>query len=92
MDIQTLLIIILAILTVCIVAVSIYLIITLKELRGTLHRADNVLEDVETVTKTVSTPAAAITMLANFMYDAVSTVKSVTSIADHSSSRNKNHK
>ena len=61
MDLQILLIFILAVLTVVLVGVGIYVILVLKEFRETLQKANLIIDDVENITNVVSNPLSVIT-------------------------------
>ncbi len=61
MDLQILLIFILAILTVTLVGVGVYVILVLKEFKSTLQKANFIMDDVETLTNAVSNPLSIIT-------------------------------
>ncbi len=56
MDLQVILIFILAILTVALVGIGVYVILVLKELRETIKKANLIIDDVETLTNIVSNP------------------------------------
>lgn len=61
MDLQVLLIFILAILTVTLVAAGVYLILVLKEFRQTVLKANFILDDIERISNAVSNPLSIIT-------------------------------
>ena len=61
MDLQILLIFILAILTVTLVVVGIYVVFVLKDLRETIQKTNTILSDVESLTNAVSNPVSIIT-------------------------------
>jgi len=65
MDLQVVLIFILAILTVALVGIGIYVILVLKELRETIQKANLIIDDVETLTNIVSNPLSLITGVIN---------------------------
>ena len=60
MDIQSILIFILAILTVNLIAVGIYVVLVLKEFRETVRKANDVLDNVHEVTDAVANPITSI--------------------------------
>ena len=60
MDLQIILIFILAILAVVLVAVGVYVVLVLKELRITIQKANVILDDVENVTNVVANPLSII--------------------------------
>lgn len=63
MELQIVLIFILAILTVTLVGVGIYIILVLKELRETIQKANLIIDDVETLTNVVSNPLSIVSGL-----------------------------
>jgi len=65
MDLQVILIFILAILTVALVGIGVYVILVLKELRETIKKANLIIDDVETLTNIVSNPLNLITGVIN---------------------------
>ncbi len=84
LDIQTLLVFILAIITVCLVTVSVYVIITMKEFRETLRKADGAFENIEDITDSMASPANTVVSLISAVSEAVKAVRSVRSITDFS--------
>lgn len=82
MDVQTLLVITLLILTISLVGVSIYVIIVLKELRATLAKVNGVLSAGDLINK-LKNPAQTIIELTKTVSETVNAVKSsVSTIAD----------
>lgn len=61
MDIQIVLIFILAMLTVTLVGVGLYLILVLKDFRQTVLKANDILDDVERVSNALTNPMSIIT-------------------------------
>ncbi len=61
MDLQILYIFILSILTVTLVAVGVYVVLVLRELRATIEKANQILGDVENVTNLVANPLNVVT-------------------------------
>ena len=61
MELQIVLIFILAIITVTLVVVGVYVVMVLKELRETIQKANLILEDVEGVTNVVANPVSIVT-------------------------------
>ena len=82
MDIQTILIFILAILTVNLVAVGIYVVLVLKEFRETVKKANNVLENVHEVTDAVANPITSIAGIITGVTESIRAVKSISSLVD----------
>ena len=85
MDIQTILIFILAILTVNLIAVGIYVILVLKEFRQTVIKANSVLDNVHDVTDFVANPVTTIAGILAGVSKGVKTVKSISSLFDKES-------
>lgn len=56
MELQVIYIFILSVLTVVLTAVGIYLILVLKEFRGSIQKANKILDDVENLTDVVAHP------------------------------------
>ncbi len=85
MDIQAILVLILAILTINLVVVGVYVILVLRELRETIQKANVVLSNVNSVSSIVSNPFG---MLSSFLtavldsYKAVKEVKTIRSLKD----------
>ena len=73
MDLQIVLIFILAVLTVVLVGVGIYVILVLKEFRETIQKANLIIDDVENLTNVVSNPLSIITGV----IEGIKTVKSL---------------
>lgn len=84
MDIQTILIFILALLTLNLISVGIYVILILKEFRDTIKKANKVLDNVHDVTDSVSHPVSTIANIVNSVVQSVSTVKAISSLLDNS--------
>jgi len=61
MDLQILLIFILAVLTIMLVGVGIYVILVLKEFKETLQKANTIIDDVESLANAISNPLSIIT-------------------------------
>jgi hypothetical protein len=61
MELQVVLIFILAMLTITLVGVGVYVILVLKEFRETIQKANLIIEDVEALTKAFSNPLSIIT-------------------------------
>lgn len=87
MDIQTILIFILAILTVNLIAVGIYVILVLRDFRETIHKANGVLDNVEHVTDFVANP---VTTIAGIIAGVTKGVKAVKAISSLVSSKDEN--
>jgi uncharacterized protein YoxC len=84
MDLQLILIFILALLTINLIIVGAYVILVLKELRQTVKKTNTVLDDVNAVTNAVSSPVASILGIATSVLEGVKTIKSVRTLLDNS--------
>jgi uncharacterized protein YoxC len=82
MDIQSILIFILAILTVNLIAVGIYVVLVLKEFRETVKKANEVLDNVHDVTSAVSSPITSIAGIIAGVTESIRAVKSISSLVD----------
>lgn len=80
MDIQAILIFILALLTLNLIAVGVYVILVLKEFRETLKKANLVLDNVHEVTDAVANPITTIAGLIAGVTNSVKAVKSISSL------------
>lgn len=85
MDIQTILIFILAILTVNLIAVGIYVIMVLKEFRETIIKANHVLDNVNNVTDLVANPITSIAGIIAGVSRGVRAVKEISSLVSRDS-------
>ena len=77
---QITIIIVLLVLTTVTVFVGIYFVFILKELRETVRKTNNVLDDVKGVTGAVSSPVATLAGIVSGLVDSLKTVKSVGSL------------
>ena len=82
MDIQSILIFILALLTINLVAVGIYVVLVLKEFRETVKKANMVLDNVHDVTDAVTNPITSIAGIISGFTESVKAVKSISSLID----------
>jgi hypothetical protein len=82
MDIQILYVVLIALLTGAAIVVSFYVIVVLKEVRGTIRRANSLLEDVEDVTGAVKNPIVSILEIAGTVVKGLKTRKSIKSLID----------
>ena len=85
MDIQTILVILLAILTINLIAVGIYVVLVLKEFRETVKKANLVLDNVHEVTDAVASPITSIAGIIAGVTESVRAVKAISSLIDGSS-------
>ena len=85
MDIQAILVFILALLTLNLVVVGVYVVLVLKELRVTIQKANGIIDNVEGFSNIFSNP---LSLLSGFLgavtdgYKAVKEVKSIRSLKD----------
>jgi prophage DNA circulation protein len=84
MDLQTVLILILILLTINLIAVGIYVLLVLKEFRETVRKANMVLDDVHEVTDAVANPITTIAGIFSGVTQSVNAVKSISSLLDSS--------
>lgn len=82
MDFQLTLILILSILTVNLVVVGFYIIVTLKEFRNTLTKMNSVLEDTSVIVHGIANPLSMLTGLVSSVTKAISATRSITSLRD----------
>jgi len=80
MDLQVILIFILALLTINIIIVGVYVIIVLKELRVTIKKSNEVLDNVHSVTNAVSNPITSLVGIVSGVVEGFKAVKSITSL------------
>ena len=85
MDIQTVLIFILAILTVNLIILGVYIILVLKEFRQTLKKANYVLDNVNEFTDSFVNPISTIAGLISGVTESVKAVKQISSLMDRES-------
>lgn len=81
MDIQLFLVIILAILTVSLVVVCVYVIFILKEFRTTIHKMNNVIDGVSSFKDTMLNTSNIIGMVGT-VFETIRSVRSIRTIAD----------
>lgn len=82
MDIQTILIFILAILTINLIAVGVYVILVLRDFRETVKKANSVLDNVHQVTDIVANPITTIAGIIAGVSKGVKAVKAISSLID----------
>ncbi len=80
MDIQSILIFILALLSVNLIAVGVYVILVLREFKDTLKKANQVLDNVHEVTDAVANPVTTIAGIISGVTQSVKAVKSISSL------------
>lgn len=82
MDLQVILIFILALLTVNLMIVGFYVILVLKEFRETIKKSNQVLDNVHQVTNAVSNPVTSLAGVVSAAVGGFKTIKSITSLKD----------
>ena len=82
MDIQTILIFILGILTINLIIVGIYIILVLREFRQTVKKANYVLDNVNGFTDAITNPIATIAGIISGVTESVKAVKQISSLMD----------
>lgn len=85
MDIQSILVFILALLTINLIIVGVYVVLVLRELRVTIRKANDIIENVESITSIVTNPLSLLSGLIGAAvdgYKAVQEVKTIRSLRD----------
>lgn len=82
MDFNLVLILILSIITINLIVVGFYIVITLKEFRETLSKMNRVLDDTQVIVHNVANPLSMVTGLVSSLIDAFHKTKSITSLRD----------
>ena len=82
MDIQFAFVILVALLTGSAVVVSVYVIFVLKDFRGTIQRANEILDDAQQVVGSVRRPVVSIMTLADGLVRGIKTAKGISSIVN----------
>ena len=83
MDIQTILIFILAILTINLIAVGVYVIMVLRDFRETIRKANEVLDNVHDVTDTIANPVTTIAGIIAGVTKSVKAVRAISSLIEN---------
>ena len=84
MDIQVILVFILALLTINLVVAGVYLILVLKEFRETIKKTNSVLDNVQSLSNVVSNPLTLLTGFMSAVVQGYNAVKSINTIrGDH---------
>lgn len=88
MDLQLVLVFILALLTINLLVVGVYAVLVLKDLRVTLEKANtaldsanSILETADDVTSAISSPVTTISNIANAVVGGMTAARSIKSIA-----------
>ncbi len=85
MDVQVILIFILALLTINLIVVGVYVVMVLKELRDTIKKVNSVVGNMEGLSDFISNPLTAFSGILSAVidgYKAVKEVKSIRSLRD----------
>ena len=82
MDIQIILIVILAILTINLIAVGVYVILVLRDFRETVKKANEVLDNVHQVTDIVANPSTTIAGIIAGVTKGVRAVRAISSLVE----------
>ena len=80
MDIQVILVFILALLTINLVVAGVYLILVLKEFRETIKKTNSVLDNVQSLSNVVSNPLTLLTGFMSAVVQGYNAVKSINTI------------
>lgn len=89
MDLQTVLIVILVILTINLIGVGIYVILILKEFRETIRKANHVLDNVGEVTDVVVNPITSLAGVITGVTQSVNAVKAISSLFERNEKKEK---
>jgi uncharacterized protein YoxC len=83
MDFQLVLILLLSVITVNLVVVGFYIIVTLKDFRQTLSKMDSVMDDTSSIIHGIANPLTLISGLVATLSKAISSTRSaITSLRD----------
>jgi uncharacterized protein YoxC len=80
MDFQLILVLILTIITVNLLVVGFYIVVTLKDFRDTLSRMNKVLDDTSVIVHGIANPLTILTGLVSAFSNAINTSKAITSL------------
>ena len=96
MDIQLAFVILVALLTGSAIIVSVYVVFVLKDFRGTIKRANGILDNAQKVTDAVRSPVVNVMSIADGIVRGIKTAKGIRSIVsswdDNSNTKNKERK
>jgi ABC-type nickel/cobalt efflux system permease component RcnA len=82
MDIQLAFVILVALLTGSAIVVSVYVVFVLKDFRGTIKKANGILDNAQRVTEAVKNPIVSIMSIADGVVKGIKTAKGVRSIVN----------
>jgi len=80
MDIQIAFVVLIALLTGSAIVVSAYVIFVLKDVRGTIQKANVILDDAQRVTSAVKNPIVSVMSIADSVVKGIRTAKGISSI------------
>lgn len=81
MDLQIVLVILLALIVVNLLAVGIYIIFLIKDLRDTVKRAKIILEEVHEMSNVVASPVTTLAGVVNAVVEGVKNARSITTLS-----------
>ncbi len=80
MDIQLVFVILIALLTGSAIVVSVYVVFVLKDFRGTIHKANEILDDAQKVTSSIKNPIVSVMSIADGVVRGIRTARGISSI------------
>lgn len=80
MDVQLAFVILVALLTGSAIVVSVYVVFVLKDFRGTIQKANGILDDAQKVTTSIKNPIVSVMSIADGVVKGIKAAKSVRSI------------
>lgn len=83
MDIQVVIVFILAILTINLLVVGVYVVLVLKDLRHTLTRVNSVVNTIDNFTTSIANPMATVTSLVGAVTEGIRAVRSIRTLANY---------
>jgi hypothetical protein len=89
MDIQTVLVFILAVLTINLIIVGVYIILVLREFRETVRKANYVLDNVNGFTDAIVNPITTIAGIISGVTESVKAVKQISSLMEKEEDKKK---
>jgi hypothetical protein len=82
MDIQIILIFILALLTVNLMVVGFYVILVLKEFRQSIKKSNEIMDDIHGMTHAVSNPVTSLIGVVGGVVEGIKAVKGISTLVD----------
>lgn len=83
MDVQLAFVILVSLLTGAALVVSVYVIFVLKDFRGTIKKANGILDDAQTVSNSIKTPIVSVMSIADGVVKGIKTARGISSIVGH---------